>query len=174
MPEVYPACALPINAIGVTGCVELARVDWRGEDRKDEVKDFVAEYGQVIVDECHHISAFTFEQVMKQVKARYVVGLTATPTRKDGHHPIIYMQCGPIPLQHERADDDRNHALRAQGDPAAHRFPDAGRDGRPDDSGCLCRVGQGFGTKHVDLRRPEECPGSRPVAAIAHGTERAS
>jgi superfamily II DNA or RNA helicase len=64
--------------------------------RKETVKDFVAEYGQVIVDECHHISAFTFEQVMRQVKARYVVGLTATPTRKDGHHPIIYMQCGPI------------------------------------------------------------------------------
>ena len=60
------------------------------------MKDFVAEYGQVIVDECHHISAFTFEQVMRQVKAKYVVGLTATPTRKDGHHPIIYMQCGPV------------------------------------------------------------------------------
>jgi superfamily II DNA or RNA helicase len=60
------------------------------------VKDFVAEYGQVIVDECHHLSAFTFEQVMKQVKAKYVLGLTATPERKDGHHPIIYMQCGPI------------------------------------------------------------------------------
>jgi superfamily II DNA or RNA helicase len=57
--------------------------------QKEAVKDFVAEYGQVIVDECHHISAFTFEQVMKQVKAKYVVGLTATPTRKDGHHPII-------------------------------------------------------------------------------------
>jgi hypothetical protein len=39
---------------------------------KEGVKDFVAEYGQVIVDECHHLSAFTFEQVMKQVKARYV------------------------------------------------------------------------------------------------------
>ena len=50
----------------------------------------------MIVDECHHISAFTFEQVMRQVKAKYVVGLTATPTRKDGHHPIIYMQCGPV------------------------------------------------------------------------------
>jgi superfamily II DNA or RNA helicase len=46
--------------------------------RKEEVKDFVAEYGQVIVDECHHISAFTFEQVMRQVKAKYVVGVTAT------------------------------------------------------------------------------------------------
>ncbi len=63
---------------------------------KDGVKDFVAEYGQVIVDECHHLSAFTFEQVMRQVKAKYVVGLTATPERKDGHHPIIYMQCGQI------------------------------------------------------------------------------
>jgi superfamily II DNA or RNA helicase len=64
--------------------------------RSEAVKDFVAEYGQVIVDECHHISAFTFEQVMRQVKARYIVGLTATPTRKDGHHPIIYMHCGPV------------------------------------------------------------------------------
>ena len=77
-----------------TGCVDVAVV--QSLYRKDEVKDFVAEYGQVIVDECHHISAFTFEQVMRQVKAKYVVGLTATPTRKDGHHPIIYMQCGPV------------------------------------------------------------------------------
>jgi superfamily II DNA or RNA helicase len=76
-----------------TGLVDIAVM--QSLHRKDEVKDFVAEYGQVIVDECHHISAFTFEQVMKQVKAKYVVGLTATPTRKDGHHPIIYMQCGP-------------------------------------------------------------------------------
>ena len=50
---------------------------------REGVKDFVAEYGQVIVDECHHLSAFTSEQVMKQVKARYVLGLTATPERKD-------------------------------------------------------------------------------------------
>ncbi len=77
-----------------TGCVDVAVI--QSLYRKDEVKDFVAEYGQVIVDECHHISAFTFEQVMRQVKAKYVVGLTATPTRKDGHHPIIFMQCGPV------------------------------------------------------------------------------
>ncbi len=64
-------------------------------NRRGEIKDLVAEYGQVIVDECHHLSAFSFEQVLRQVKARYVVGLTATPIRKDGHHPIIYMQCGP-------------------------------------------------------------------------------
>lgn len=92
---------LPAKAIGQigggkmdrTGRVDIAVI--QSLHRKEEVRDFVAEYGQVIVDECHHISAFTFEQVMKQVKAKYVVGLTATPTRKDGHHPIIYMQCGP-------------------------------------------------------------------------------
>jgi len=77
-----------------TCCIDVAVI--QSLYQKDAVKDFVAEYGQVIVDECHHISAFTFEQVMRQVKAKYVVGLTATPTRKDGHHPIIYMQCGPV------------------------------------------------------------------------------
>jgi len=64
--------------------------------RKGDVKDCVAEYGHVIADECHHLTAFSFEQVMRQVKAKFIVGLTATPTRKDGHHPIIFMQCGPI------------------------------------------------------------------------------
>jgi hypothetical protein len=57
-----------------TSCVDVALI--QSLYRRDEVTDFVAEYGQVIVDECHHISAFTFEHVMRQVKARYVVGLT--------------------------------------------------------------------------------------------------
>jgi len=64
--------------------------------RKGEVNDIIAEYGQIIVDECHHLSAFSFEQIMKKAKAKYILGLTATPVRKDGHHPIILMQCGPI------------------------------------------------------------------------------
>lgn len=64
--------------------------------RKGRVKDLVADYGQVIVDECHHIPAASFEQVLRACRARYVLGLTATPIRKDGHHPIILMQCGPI------------------------------------------------------------------------------
>lgn len=63
---------------------------------KGDVKDFVEEYGHIIVDECHHISAYSFEQVMKRAKAKYVLGLTATLTRKDGHHPIVLMQCGPV------------------------------------------------------------------------------
>lgn len=64
--------------------------------RKEEVSDLVANYGQVIVDECHHLPAVSFERVLNEVKARYVVGLTATPYRRDGHQPIIHMQCGPV------------------------------------------------------------------------------
>lgn len=64
--------------------------------REGVVDDRVAEYGHVIVDECHHLSAPSFEQVVRQAKARYVLGLSATVARKDGHHPIIFMQCGPV------------------------------------------------------------------------------
>lgn len=63
---------------------------------KEDVKPFVRDYGMVIVDECHHVSAVNFERILKQTNARYVYGLTATPIRKDGHQPIIFMQCGPI------------------------------------------------------------------------------
>ncbi len=66
------------------------------EGEEKTVKPFVAEYGMVIVDECHHVAAFTFETVLKAVEAKYVYGLSATPVRKDGHHPIIFMQCGPV------------------------------------------------------------------------------
>ena len=93
---------LPLDRIGHigggkerrTGEIDIALI--QSLQRKGEVKDLVAEYGHVIVDECHHLSAFTFDQVMRRVKARYVLGLTATPVRKDGHQPVIYMQCGPI------------------------------------------------------------------------------
>ncbi|MBI5526021.1 MAG: DEAD/DEAH box helicase family protein [Deltaproteobacteria bacterium] len=64
--------------------------------RKGKVDDCVAGYGQVIVDECHHLPAFSFERVLNDVKARYIVGLTATPHRRDGHHPITEMQLGPV------------------------------------------------------------------------------
>lgn len=62
----------------------------------DEVKDLVRNYGMIIVDECHHVSAVNFETILKYANAKYVYGLTATPTRQDGHHPIIFMQCGAI------------------------------------------------------------------------------
>ena len=93
---------LPIKTIGqigggrrrASGIIDVAVI--QSLNRKQVIDDLVANYGHVIVDECHHLSAVSFEQVLRQVKARYITGLTATPQRKDGHHPIIVMQCGPI------------------------------------------------------------------------------
>ena len=64
--------------------------------QKHAIDDLVGKYGYLIVDECHHISAVSFEQVVRQSKAKYLTGLSATVVRKDGHHPIIFMQCGPV------------------------------------------------------------------------------
>ena len=77
-----------------SGIVDIAII--QSLIKSNVVDDLVAEYGHVIVDECHHLSAVSFEQVIRACKAKYVLGLTATATRKDGHHPIIFMQCGPI------------------------------------------------------------------------------
>ncbi|MDR3344988.1 MAG: DEAD/DEAH box helicase family protein [Oscillospiraceae bacterium] len=62
----------------------------------DEVRDLVQNYGLVIVDECHHVSAVSFEKILRKVNAKYIYGLTATPMRQDGLQPIIFMQCGAI------------------------------------------------------------------------------
>ncbi len=76
-----------------TGRIDVALI--QSLVRKGEVSDALAGYGHLIVDECHHISATTFEIVARRSKARFVLGLSATVARKDGHHPIIFMQCGP-------------------------------------------------------------------------------
>jgi len=64
--------------------------------KREDIHEILDSYGQIIIDECHHISAFSFETILKQTKAKFILGLTATPVRRDGHHPIIFMQCGPI------------------------------------------------------------------------------
>ena len=77
-----------------TGRIDVAVI--QSLVRKGEVSDLLAGYGQLIVDECHHLSAASFELVARRSKARYVLGLSATVARRDGHHPIIFMQCGPV------------------------------------------------------------------------------
>jgi superfamily II DNA or RNA helicase len=77
-----------------TGRIDVALI--QSLVRKGEVSDLVANYGHLIVDECHHLPAVSFEAVARQAKAKYVLGLSATVTRKDGHHPIVFMQCGPV------------------------------------------------------------------------------
>ncbi len=64
--------------------------------RSDDLHDLVRPYGHVVIDECHHVPAVQVERVLSAIPARYVTGLTATPYRRDGHQPIITMQCGPI------------------------------------------------------------------------------
>ncbi len=96
-----------------TGRVDVAMI--QSLVRKDSVADLVAGYGQVIVDECHHLPAVQFERVLREVKARYVVGLTATPQRRDGHHPITEMQLGPVRF---KIDAKTQAAAR----PFAHRL----------------------------------------------------
>ncbi|MFN8682346.1 MULTISPECIES: TOTE conflict system archaeo-eukaryotic primase domain-containing protein [Paracoccus] len=77
-----------------TGVIDVALI--QSLVRKGEVDDIVGKYGHLVVDECHHLSAASFELVARRSKARYVTGLSATVARKDGHHPIIFMQCGPV------------------------------------------------------------------------------
>jgi superfamily II DNA or RNA helicase/very-short-patch-repair endonuclease len=78
----------------LTGKIDVALI--QSLVRKDVVDDRVAEYGHLVVDECHHLSAPSFERLARRARAKFVTGLSATVTRKDGHHPIIFMQCGPI------------------------------------------------------------------------------
>lgn len=93
---------LPKETLGVigggkkkpTGKVDIAVM--QSLARREDLSEFLDGYGQVIVDECHHLSAFSFEAILKQAKTTYIMGLTATPIRRDGHQPIIFMQCGPI------------------------------------------------------------------------------
>lgn len=100
-----------IGAIGggkrrPTGIVDVALI--QSLVRKGEVDDLVGDYGHLIVDECHHLSAVSFELVARRARARFVLGLSATVTRKDGRHPIIFMQCGPV----RHRVDARNEAAK--------------------------------------------------------------
>lgn len=112
---------LDANSIGIvgggkkkiTGTVDVAMI--QSLTRKGTVGDVVRSYGQVVVDECHHLPAVSFERVLSEVQARYVVGLTATPRRRDGCQPIIHMQLGPVRAKvadkHQAAQNAFNHRL---------------------------------------------------------------
>jgi superfamily II DNA or RNA helicase len=77
-----------------TGKIDIAVM--QSLSRQGDVDPLVENYGQVIVDECHHVGAASFDAILRRAKAKYVLGLTATPIRRDGQQPIIFMQCGPI------------------------------------------------------------------------------
>lgn len=97
-----------VGAIGAgkarpTGCIDVAQM--QSLSRRGEVAALVENYGQIVVDECHHIGAASFEAILSRARAKYVLGLTATPIRRDGLTPILFMQCGPIRHRAARAED---------------------------------------------------------------------
>jgi superfamily II DNA or RNA helicase len=99
-----------------TGIIDVALI--QSLVRQGKVTDLVADYGHLVVDECHHLSAASFELVARRAKARYVLALSATVARKDGHHPIIFMQCGPV---RHRVDARAQATARGINHRAKHR-----------------------------------------------------
>jgi superfamily II DNA or RNA helicase len=107
--------AIPATSIGrigggrsrPTGRLDVAII--QSLVKKGIVDDRIGDYGHLIVDECHHVSAYSFERVARQAKARFVTGLSATVARKDGHHPIVFMQCGPVRYRVSHKAQAANH-----------------------------------------------------------------
>lgn len=85
------------------GMIDVAMLQSLG--RREAIDPAVGQYGHVIVDECHHVSAASFEEVLRAARARYVLGLTATPIRRDGRQPVIFLQCGPIRHRARKSSD---------------------------------------------------------------------
>ena len=108
---------IPSKAIGRIGAgrrrignqIDIAMVQTLA--RSEALHDLVRGYGHVVIDECHHVPAVSIERVLSAFPARYVTGLTATPYRRDGHQPIIAMQCGPIRHLVDTTVVQQHHAL---------------------------------------------------------------
>ncbi|MCT7518602.1 DEAD/DEAH box helicase [Aliarcobacter cryaerophilus] len=77
----------------------------------NNIPELVENYTQVIVDECHHIPALTFEQIVKNFKGKYILGLSATPNRKDELDPILYQQLGNISYEYKKPKTNTNRLL---------------------------------------------------------------
>ncbi|MDE0063046.1 MAG: DEAD/DEAH box helicase family protein [Gammaproteobacteria bacterium] len=130
---------LPADAVGQIGggkrkpggAVDVATL--QSLDRGSTVDDIVAEYGHLVVDECHHLSAVSFETVVRRARAKYVLGLSATVTRKDGHHPIVFMQCGPVRHRVSAKAETLRHPFRHRAilRPTHFRLPADIDSGRP-------------------------------------------
>jgi superfamily II DNA or RNA helicase len=98
-----------------TGTIDVALLPTLA--RRGNVEEITAGYGFIIVDECHHIAAAAFSAVLDRIPARYWLGLTATPERRDGLEDLIYHQLG-----------SHSHTL---GPPAAGQLPSTAADSPP-------------------------------------------
>ncbi len=94
----------------ITGIIDVAMVSSLG--KPGEISDVVKNYGMVIMDECHHGAALTVEAVLREVNAKYVYGLTATPKRDDGLEQKVNMQFGPIRYRFTAKDKAQLQGIR--------------------------------------------------------------
>lgn len=105
---------LEVNEIGeisskkknITNIIDVASIKSLWNNGK--VLDIAKNYGMIIIDECHHTAAYTFEQAINTGNAKYVYGISATPERENGHTPIIKMQCGDIRYQVDSLKFNKN------------------------------------------------------------------
>jgi superfamily II DNA or RNA helicase len=95
-----------------TGCIDVAMIQSLAS--REGVSDLVGQYGQVIIDECHHAPALNFERVMREVRAKHVLGLTATPYRRDGLPRLLHFQCGPVRFQARRGSGGEEPAFTSR------------------------------------------------------------
>ena len=93
-----------------TGIVDIAMA--QSLARREDLDEMSSHYGLVVVDECHHVPAVTFERCVKQIRARRWLGLTATPYRRDGLQGLISMYCGPIRHRMDEKVDPGNDFSR--------------------------------------------------------------
>jgi superfamily II DNA or RNA helicase len=102
-----------------SGVVDIATVQTLA--RRDDIADLTSRYGLLVVDECHHVPAVTIADVVGQIPARRVLGLTATPYRQDGLDALIAMHCGPI--RHHPGQAATGLGLQLEVHDTRFRFP---------------------------------------------------
>ena len=86
----------------LTGEVDIAMLPTLA--RRDDIEALTRGYGQVIVDECHHLAAGAYDHSVKRIRAQLWLGLTATPRRRDGLEDLVRWQLGPV--RHTVTDAD--------------------------------------------------------------------
>jgi superfamily II DNA or RNA helicase len=114
--QIHKHAGLPLKSIGVIegaknkplGIIDIAMLQTLA--KKESLQEYAAKYEQIVIDECHHVPAPSFDLILSKLPVRYTLGLTATPFRKDGHHPIIFMLAGPV--RHEMLDAAEEHIAR--------------------------------------------------------------
>jgi superfamily II DNA or RNA helicase len=106
------------------GLIDLAMI--QSLSNRTDIEQIFDKYGLVVVDECHHIPAVSFERVINRAPIRHIIGLTATPYRRDGLQDIITMQCGPIrhKISSQQAGKDHDLDLQLTVRETSFEYPD--------------------------------------------------